>query len=85
MITEIDYHLQRARTERDIAYRSANAWASDAHLRLSALHLARALLLQEVRRVPVGNVTPIRAHQNYSSSARVAGAPDRLIDLPACR
>ena len=85
MITEIDYHLQRARSERDIAYRSGNACASDAHLRLSAMHLARALLLQEVRRVPVGNVTPIRTHPNYSSSAVAAGAPGRLIELPACR
>ena len=56
MSTDIDYHLGRARIERDIAYRSANPNASDVHMRLSALHLSRALLLQEVRRWPDSNV-----------------------------
>jgi hypothetical protein len=84
MITDIDYHLQRARSERDIAYRSGNACVSDAHLRLSALHLARALLLQEVRRAPVGNVIPIRLHPDYPSRTAVADTPGRLIELPAC-
>ena len=55
---DIEYHLRRARTERDVAYGSANAYAADAHMRLSALHLQRALTLQTVRRVPVGNVQP---------------------------
>lgn len=44
---QIDYHLQRARSERDIAYRSLVAPAADAHMRLSALHLGQGLLLQE--------------------------------------
>ena len=78
MITDIDYHLQRARAERDIAYRSGDACVSDVHLRLSALHLARALLLEEVRRAPVGNVTPIRSHPNYEPSRAVTGVPGRL-------
>ena len=56
--TEIDYHLRRARTERDLGYRTANALAADAHMRLSALHLQRALMLRTVQRVPVGNVEP---------------------------
>jgi hypothetical protein len=83
MTTDIDYHLQRARSERDIAYRSGDACASDAHLRLSALHLSRALLLQEVRRAPVGNVTPIQSHPNYLSRVTVADTTSRLIELPA--
>ena len=68
MINDINYHLQRARSERDIAYRSGDACASDAHLRLSALHLSRALLLQEVQRGPVGNITPITSHADYADT-----------------
>ena len=45
-----DYHASRARTERDIAYRTPDGRASDAHMRLSALHLSRALALEEVDR-----------------------------------
>jgi len=45
------YHAERARIERDIAYRAADPRASDAHLRLSALHLSRALILEEVDRL----------------------------------
>ena len=45
-----DYHASRARTERDIAYRTTDGRASDAHMRLSALHLSRALILEEVDR-----------------------------------
>ena len=56
----LDYHLARARAERDIAYRLADARAADAHMRLSALHLQQALTLQAVRRGPVGNVHPFR-------------------------
>jgi hypothetical protein len=43
-------HATRARVERDVAYRSADERASDAHMRLSALHLSRALILEEVDR-----------------------------------
>ena len=64
MSRELEYHLRRARTERDIAYRSGDPCVSDAHMQLSALHLQRALLLQEVRRAPVANVTPFKpAHR----------------------
>jgi len=59
--SEIQYHLARARIERDVAYRSDNALAADAHMRLSALHLHRALLLQTVTCKPVGNVFPLRS------------------------
>jgi hypothetical protein len=45
-----DYHASRARAERDIAYRATDGRASDAHMRLSALHLSRALILEEVDR-----------------------------------
>jgi hypothetical protein len=44
------YHAQRARMERDIAHRSADSRVSDAHMQLSALHLSRALILEEVDR-----------------------------------
>ena len=44
--SEVDYHLERARSERDLAYRSGVSRAADAHMRLSVLHMDRALLLQ---------------------------------------
>ena len=50
MLFDKDYHSHRARSERDMAYRSADDRVSDAHLRLSALHLSRALLLEELER-----------------------------------
>ena len=36
--------------ERDLAYHAQDTRASDAHMRLSALHLSRALILEEVDR-----------------------------------
>jgi hypothetical protein len=36
-----DYHSERARAEIDLAYRADTQVAAEAHLRLSALHLAR--------------------------------------------
>jgi hypothetical protein len=56
--TDLEYHLHRARSERRVAYRLGDGVAADAHMRLSALHLGRALLLQKVRTEPVGNVRP---------------------------
>src|SRR5947208_3146438 len=47
--TDLEYHLRRARSERGVAYRLGDGVAADAHMRLSALHLGRALLLQTVR------------------------------------
>ena len=44
------YHSRRAREERDIAYRATDARVSEAHMRLSALHLSRALVLDEIDR-----------------------------------
>ena len=61
MGNDLEYHLQRARAERNIAYRAINACVSDAHMKLSALHLQRALLLREVRLAPVANVMPFRS------------------------
>jgi hypothetical protein len=49
-MNQIRYHSARARIEREIAYRSADPRVSDAHLRLSALHLSKALLLEEINR-----------------------------------
>jgi hypothetical protein len=48
MSTDVDYHSQRARVERDNAYRASDIRVSDAHMRLSALHLSRALVLHEI-------------------------------------
>ncbi len=39
------YHLRRARSERELAYRSRDERVSDAHMNLSALHLERLLRL----------------------------------------
>jgi hypothetical protein len=50
MNDQLNYHARRARAERDIADRTAEGRASDAHMRLSALHLSRALVLPEVDR-----------------------------------
>ena len=83
MASDVEYHLQRARSERDIAYRSADACASDAHMRLSALHLQQALLLDEVRRGPVGNVRPIRAKSGGFTEVAAAAVAVPLIELPS--
>jgi hypothetical protein len=82
MSTDVHYHLQRARTERDIAYRSADGVAADVHMRLSALHLGQALLLQAVRRGPVGNVVPFQQTQPRAPTATL---PLRVIELPSMR
>jgi hypothetical protein len=73
MSTDVQYHLRRARAERDIAYRSAHAVAADVHMRLSALHLGQALLLQAVRRRPLGNVLPLGPTRSRWSSGLPAG------------
>lgn len=39
--TSRDYHMRRARAELDLAYRSQCGEAMEAHLRLSALHMAK--------------------------------------------
>jgi branched-subunit amino acid aminotransferase/4-amino-4-deoxychorismate lyase len=43
MLCEADrhYHMQRATMELDLAYRAERFAAMEAHLRLSALHMAR--------------------------------------------
>jgi hypothetical protein len=48
MTSDHEYHSRRARMERDIAYRAADERVSNAHMRLSALHLERALVSQEI-------------------------------------
>ena len=45
-----EYHAQRARAERDIAYGATDGRVAHAHMRLSELHLSRALILEEVDR-----------------------------------
>ncbi len=59
MITDIDYHMQRSRSERDLAYRYGTGAVADAHMALSELHLQRALTLQRVQHAPFENVTPL--------------------------
>ncbi len=81
MSSELEYHLSRARTERGIAYRSADPCVSDAHMRLSVLHLQRALLLQEVRRAPVGNVTPFKRDDSDGPGSGLFGIPGRIVEL----
>jgi hypothetical protein len=85
MSTDIKYHLQRARTERDSAYRSQEPRASDAHLRLSELHLQRALLLQDVRREPRGNVVPFGSSSNVMPKSNRAAGPRVLAEQSAPR
>jgi len=40
--TEDEYHLRRAREERDLGRRAEGQEAASAHLRLAALHMDRA-------------------------------------------
>jgi hypothetical protein len=49
-MSDREFHAERARVERDLAYRAPDERVSDAHMRLSALHLSRALVLEEVDR-----------------------------------
>ena len=42
-----EYHMQRARTELDWAYRAERRNVAEAHLRLSSLHMERVKLLSE--------------------------------------
>lgn len=39
--TSREYHMRRARVELDLAYRAEKRTAMEAHLKLSALHMAR--------------------------------------------
>jgi hypothetical protein len=48
--SDAEYHLLRARSERNAAYRLGDAIGADSHMRLSALHLERALILEEIDR-----------------------------------
>ena len=80
-ISDLDFHLQRARCEREIAFRLGDGVAADAHLRLSALHLQRALLLQEVRTEPVGNVRPFKRPRVRAESSAALPIPQ----LPSIR
>ena len=39
---DYNYHVERARAEMDSAYQASNPLAAAAHMKLSALHMARA-------------------------------------------
>ena len=84
-MSDIEYHLRRARAERDIAYRSGEPCVSDCHMRLSALHLQRAMLLQAVLREPVGNVSPLRPLVDHVSEPAASARPRPFIELPSWR
>ena len=83
MCADTKYHLGRARSERDIAYKTSHSGASDAHMRLSVLHLQRALLLQRVRAEPVGNVTPFLGPKESGSKLDLSQTCMPDIDLQA--
>ena len=77
--TDLEYHLGRSRRERELAYRLGDGAAADAHMRLSALHFQRALLLQEVKAHPVGNVRPFKR----PSVAPASAAPLPAVEQPS--
>jgi hypothetical protein len=83
MCSDFEYHLQRARSERNIAYRATQACVSDAHMKLSAMHLQRALLLREVRSEPVGNVSPFRPMSGSVPATGDFNDSVRTIQLPS--
>ena len=71
MINDIDYHMQRSRFERELAYRYGTGSVADAHMGLSELHLQRAVTLQHVQHAPLDNVTPLwRARERRPASER---------------
>jgi hypothetical protein len=72
MADEIQYHMERARSEKGIACTSEQKCISDAHMKLAELHLGRAKLLREVQLRPVGNVTPIWPNPRSSSETLIA-------------
>lgn len=78
MVSDIDYHMQRSRSERELAYRYGIGAVADAHMGLSELHLQRAVTLQHVQHAPLDNVTPLwraRDRGQYAASRRCASAP----------
>ncbi|MGZ2412867.1 hypothetical protein ACUXST_002309 [Sphingomonas sp. F9_3S_D5_B_2] len=83
LTADVEYHLRRARCERDIAYRTPEGPAADAHMKLSALHLQRALELQEVRRGLLAVVQPFRQRQTVRP--RTFTAPGQVVHLPSVR
>jgi hypothetical protein len=78
MINDIEYHMQRSRSERDLAYRYGTGVIADAHMGLSELHLQRALTLRHVQHEPLDNVTPIwraRERSEHADQRKCASAP----------
>ena len=78
--TELEYHLDRARVESDLARRCADGPAYESHMQLAELHLERASLLQEVQKRQVGNVTPLRPNRER----RFSRTPEPAVQLEAC-
>ena len=62
-----DYHMRRARSEIDLAYRAESRAVMEAHLKLSALHMAR---LRVATKSPYrGAATPVPALEEVRSAA----------------
>lgn len=80
-IADLEFHLRRARSERELAYRSGDGIAADAHMKLSALHLQQALLLQPGGMEPVGSVRPF----NAASFGREPPLQPPVTELPSIR
>ncbi len=79
------YHIERARAELDMAYRAEQRVAAEAHMRLSALHMERALgtapMLLEMKQV-ARERPPLRSSDRdvpngYSVSVVPAAGPVR--------
>lgn len=84
MRNEIDYHLERARTEGEIAYRSTRFCASVAHMHSACLHLQRAQLLKNVQVNRVGNVVPMRPTSGSSTAPALSGERPQLDGAHEC-
>lgn len=59
---EKDYHLTRARAEMDLAYRAPEASAAQAHMKLSALHMARIKALDPTNAGPAVEAPGLGVH-----------------------
>ena len=72
-IEDLTYHQDRARAELDCGYRARPGRAADAHLRLSALHMKRALEISRARPpAPFGGETRRAAATGIGSPALLA-------------
>jgi hypothetical protein len=69
--TSRDYHMRRARVELDLAYRADVGAAMVAHLKLSALHMAR--LREEEAPGPSAELAPALHFEGTGVALELAG------------